>query len=59
MGLNVFLNSGHYAIALAAILAGPEAEMRAPVSIGHIQWLDMSDRAARQAANTATFVEQP
>jgi hypothetical protein len=40
---------------IATILVEPETEVRPPVSVGHIQWLDMSDWAARQAADPAAF----
>ncbi|HUD59697.1 MAG TPA: TIR domain-containing protein, partial [Acetobacteraceae bacterium] len=41
--------------ALTTILIEPEAEVRPPVSIGHIQWLDMSDWATRQAADPTAY----
>ena len=35
--------------AIATILAAPEADTAVPASIGHLQWLDMQDRATHHA----------
>ena len=41
--------------AIAPILAEPEAQVQIPVSIGHIQWLDMSDWAAHHQEGGAVW----
>jgi TIR domain len=41
--------------ATATLLVEPETEVRAPVSVGHIQWLDMADWASNHAAGAAAW----
>ena len=44
---------------LATILVEPEEEVRAPVSVSHIQWLDMSGWATQDDACTGKAASHP